>query len=336
MTAQSPHDATGAEFVESLHQRAALNQRSILFPESNDFRTVEAIISLMRRASVRPVMVRRSDATTGVMPSGRIEILDPLTDPRADEVAALLVERRGKRGMTSHGAHALSRSPLYFANGVVALGYFDGCIAGAVTTTGEVVRSALWTIGPAQGIKTVSSAFYMVVPPFRGSISEVLTFTDCGVVQAPTSRQLADIAMAAANDRRRIVGDEPHVAFLSHSSVGSAEGVDINRVREAVALVQAEHPEISVAGELQADTALMPDVAIRKAPGISSAGLANVLVFPSLDAGNIAYKLVQRLAHARAFGPILQGLARPCCDLSRGATSDDIVHVAAIAALQVR
>ena len=336
MTVESSQVATEVEFVESLHRRAALQQRSILFPESNDFRTVEAIISLMRRGSVRPVMVRRSDATTGVMPSGRIEILDPLTDPRADEVAALLVERRGKRGMTSQGAHELSRSPLYFANGVVALGYFDGCVAGAVTTTGEVVRSALWTIGAADGIKTVSSAFYMLVPPFRGTYPEVLTFTDCGVVQSPTSRQLADIAIAAAQDRRQIVGDEPRVAFLSHSSLGSAEGIDISRVQDAVALVKAEHPKISVAGELQADAALIPGVARIKAPGIHPAGSANVLVFPSLDAGNIAYKLVQRLAGARAFGPILQGLARPCCDLSRGATSDDIVHVAAIAALQVR
>ena len=326
----------GAEFVESLHDRAALSTRSILFPESHDFRTVEAIIALLRRGSVRPVMVRRSDATTGVMPSGKIEIIDPLSDRRADEVAALLVNKRGGRGMTPQIAYELSRSPLYFANGLVALGYVDGCVAGAATTTSDVVRSALWTIGVAPGITTVSSAFYMVVPAFRNDGPEVLTFTDCGVVQSPTSRQLADIAVAAALDRRLIVGDEPRIAFLSHSSLGSAAGDDVNRVREAVLLVQTEHPDLKVAGELQADAALMPEVARRKAPGEKFAGSANVLVFPSLDAGNIAYKLVQRLAHAKAFGPILQGLAKPCCDLSRGATSDDIVHVAAIAALQVR
>jgi phosphate acetyltransferase len=207
-------------------------------------------------------------------------------------------------------------------------------VAGAVHTTGEVLRAALWMVGVAAGSRTVSSAFYMVVPPFRGPEPEVLTFTDCAVVRYPTAEQLADIAIAAACDRERIVGDRPVVAFLSFSTRGSAEGDSVTLVREAVARAAARAPELALDGELQGDAALVAAVGERKAPGSTVAGRANVLVFPSLDAGNIGYKLVQRLAGAVAVGPIVQGLARPCSDLSRGATVGDIINVAAITALQ--
>jgi phosphate acetyltransferase len=258
----------------------------------------------------------------------RMGMATPLLAVDGDPLAELV------RGTGLQAIRVDGGSPLEFAHRLVASGEADACVAGAVYTTRDVLRSALRNVGLAPGVRVASSAFYMVLRAPTDAVSEVLTFTDCAVIPYPTAENLADIAIAAGADRRLIVGDDPRVALLSFSTHGSAKGQSVDLVREALALIRERDPDLVVDGELQGDAALIRQVAERKAQGSVVAGTANVLVFPSLDAGNIAYKLVQRLAHASAVGPIIQGLAKPCSDLSRGAVPDDIINVAAITALQ--
>lgn len=322
-------------FVATLRARAARRQARIVFPEATDPRVQGAVAVLHAEGLVRPILVLdpRAPAAPLEVPAG-IDVIDPSTDPRRARVRDDLLARLGPRGLNATEAEQRAHDPLLFADDLVRHGDAEGCVAGCATTTADVIRAALWMVGRATGVETVSSAFYMVTRGFRSTGEDVLTFTDCAVVPRPTAAQLADIAVAAVRDRRRIVGDDPVVAFLSFSTHGSAEGESVARVREAVRLTRERLPDVAVDGELQADAALIAGIGQRKAPGSAVAGRANVLVFPDLDAGNIAYKLVERLASATAIGPILQGLARPCNDLSRGASADDIINTAAVTVLQ--
>jgi phosphate acetyltransferase len=341
-------------FLSGVCARASKLGARVAFGEAGDRRVLDAAMRLANEGVATPILVIDPSDEAGGADARKtgLECVDPSSDPRAPALAAALLASRAKHGMTAAEAAQLSHDPLAFATWLVKTGAVDASVGGAVRTTRELMHYSLWLIGPAAGVKTVSSAFYMVVPPFRAALtandlplssnsprsrseSEVLTFTDCSVVPNPTPSQLADIAIAAAEARRRIVGDEPRVVLLSYSSKGSGgEGGSIANVQSAVALVKQRAPTLAVDGELQADAALIADVAARKAPGSTVAGRANILVFPNLDAGNIAYKLTERLAHAKAIGPILQGLAMPVSDLSRGADADAIFHVAALTLLQ--
>jgi phosphate acetyltransferase len=302
-------------FREQLRARAAGLKARIVFPEGSDRRIREAADTLARLGIANPILLGPG-------------ALDPATDPRIGRVGDRLRARRP--AAVRDGVHALdlAADPIRFGAGLVALDEADGCVAGAVTPTAYVIRAALWLIGLAPGVSTLSAAMYL------GLGDRVLTYTDIAVTPNPTSDELAQAGHAAAIDRRALVGDEPVVAFLSYSTAGSAGGGDVLRVRDAVARFRVLAPGMVADGELQADAALVPEVAARKSPDSPVAGRANVLVFPSLDAANIAYKLTERLGGATAAGPLLQGLAGPMSDLSRGAAADDIVDVAAMVALQ--
>ncbi len=341
-------------FLSDICARASKLDARVAFGEAGDPRVLEAAIRLDKEGVAHPILVIDPADGAGSAEARKhgLECIDPSNDPRCEALAAALLAARAKHGMTADEAAKLSHDPLAFATWLVKTGAADASVGGAVRTTRELMHFALWLIGPAAGVKTVSSAFYMVVPPFRTalaasssaltsdvppaeSVSEVLTFTDCSVVPNPSASQLADIAIAAAEARKKIVGDEPRVALLSYSSKGSGgEGGSIANVQAALALIKQRAPTLIADGDLQADAALIESIAARKSPGSPVAGRANILVFPNLDAGNIAYKLTERLAHAKAIGPILQGLAMPVSDLSRGADADAIFHVAAITALQ--
>lgn len=262
--------------------------------------------------------------------------IDPRGSGWLEAFTGALLELRRHRGMTEEQARAAVLDPLVFANLMVRLGHADGSVAGAVHTTADVVRTALQVLGKRQGVDTVSSFFLMMRDePFLPG-TQAMIFSDCGLVVEPSADELAEIALASADSARNLLGIEPRVAMLSFSTSGSARHTEVEKVQQATRLVRARAPGLAVEGEMQLDTAIVPDVAARKWPGSSVAGQANVLIFPNLAAGNIGYKLSERLGRATALGPLLQGLNRPANDLSRGCSADDIYNVIAVTSIQAQ
>lgn len=327
-------------FIDDIKLRAKSNKKTIVLPETWDIRTLEAANTVLAEDIANIVLIGNHDeimkAAKGLDLS-KATIIDPKSTDKLEAYTNLLYELRKNKGMTPEKAREmLINQPLYFGVTMVKAGDADGMVAGAVNSTADVLRSALQVIKTAPDTKLVSAFFVIVVPNCEYGAKGTFIFADSGLVQNPSAEELAEIASSSAKSFNLLVGTEPIVGMLSHSTKGSASHPDVDKVIEATRIAKEAYPNIKLDGEFQLDAAIVPSVGASKAPGSEVAGKVNVLVFPDLDSGNIGYKLAQRLAKAEAYGPITQGLDKPVNDLSRGCSADDIVGVVAITAVQAQ
>lgn len=325
-----------SKVIENIIAKAQSNVKTIVLAEGEEPRTVAAAQIIASKGIAKIILLGDADKIAATYPGfdGKgITIINPLTQD-CEEFANELYELRKAKGMTIEDARVKIRQSLFYGAMLVRKGIADGMVAGAINSTGNVLRAGLQIIKTAPGIRTVSSCFIMCFEDTYYKDQPVMVFGDCAVNIAPTAEQLADIAVASASTARTLAGIEPRIAMLSFSTKGSAKHEDVDKVVNATNYVKYSHPELVIDGELQVDAAIVPSVAHLKAPNSQVAGTANVFIFPSLEAGNIGYKLTQRFSGAEAIGPICQGFAKPINDLSRGCCVDDIVSVVAITAVQ--
>lgn len=326
-------------FSESIKSRAKSNKKTIVLPESSDIRTLTAAATVLKEEIANIILIgdETKIAQLGVgLDLCKAVIINPDTYEAKPELVDTLVELRKSKGLTKEEAEKLLQDPIYFGVMLVKMNKADGMVAGAVTATANVLRPSLQILKTAPGTKLVSAFFLMVVPNCEYGANGTFIFADSGLCQNPNPEELAAIAQVSAKSFELLVQEEPIVAMLSHSTKGSAKHPDVDKVIEATKLAKEQAPNLKIDGEFQTDAAIVPSVGKSKAPDSEIAGKANVLVFPDLDAGNIGYKLVQRLAKAEAYGPITQGIAKPVNDLSRGCIAEDIVGVIAITAVQAQ
>lgn len=325
-------------FLESVKDRAMRNKKTIVLPETGDERTLKAAEQILKEGISGIILIGKpGDILNSKYDLSKAEIIDPASYEKTDDLANELFELRKSKGMTFEEAKKLLLTDsLYLGVMLVKAGIAHGMVAGAVNSTANVLRPSLQILKTAPGVKLVSSFFIMDVPDCVFGNKGVFLFSDCGLVQNPSSEELAAIALSSSVSFKSLTGEEPIVAMLSHSSKGSAAHADVDKVVEAVKIAKDANPELALDGEFQLDCAIVPEIGAKKAPGSPVAGKANCLIFPDLDAGNIGYKLVERLAKANAYGPITQGIAKPVNDLSRGCSAEDIVGVVAITAVQAQ
>ena len=328
--------------IDKIKAKAKANVKHIVLPEGTEPRTVQAAAKILAEGVAKVTLIGNAEEVAKVAAETNtdltgVAVIDPATSEKTAAYAELLFELRKAKGMTIEQAQELaSKNTLYYGTLMLKAGDADGMVAGAINSTGNVLRPALQIIKTAPGIKVVSSCFIMELPDQKWGDNGVMVFGDCAVIPNPTAEELAAIAIASAESGKQLVDLDPRVAMLSFSTKGSAKHDNVTKVQEATAMAKELAPDLKLDGELQADAALVESVGQLKSPGSTVAGHANTLIFPDLQAGNIGYKLVQRLAGAEAIGPIIQGLAMPVSDLSRGCSVEDIVSVVAITAVKAQ